>query len=303
MGGTDVADAFAWGKAQIAPGAARGGDAVFISPGGSDGASYLYGLADFRSAQTISIPGNATKADFLAAAAIVDKAEFVYFPGGEQNAYAVWAGTPLMAAVQNVYTRGGVVSGTSAGELVMGSFVFDAIAAGISENVTPAVALADPFDPKISFTRHMLDFPPLADAITEAHFESIDRFGRLAMFLARQHTDNAIARTPKKVLGIAIDEDAAVVIDGQKQGKLIRNNTSGRAFLVVGGPPAIAQPGQRLSYPGLEVHRLDDPAQTFDFGKWCGTAPVYTVDVSQDAANPFGTESPYDRTGTTSPCP
>jgi hypothetical protein len=130
--------------------------------------------------------------------------------------------------------------------------------------------------------------------------------GRLAMFMARQHTDGAIARTPKEVLGVAIDEGAAVVITGAGAGSLVRDPgapASARAFLVRGGAPSVAEPGQRLVYPALEVHRLDDPSQTFDFMRWCGTAPVYTIDVTADPAQPFGPESPYDRPGTSSPCP
>lgn len=126
--------------------------------------------------------------------------------------------------------------------------------------------------------------------------------GRLVMFMARQHTDGAIVRKPPSVLGIGIDEDAALVIDGAGLGKLIPRTPKGRVFVVRGGPPQVAAPGQRLVYPSLEVHRLDDPGQTFDFSRWCGTAPVYTIDLSADAAAPFGA-SPYDRAGTSSPCP
>jgi hypothetical protein len=126
--------------------------------------------------------------------------------------------------------------------------------------------------------------------------------GRLAMFMARQHTDGAITRQPPAGLGVGIDDDAALVVDGAGLGRIFVRSPAGRAFVVRGGPPQVASPGKRLVYPSLEVHRLDDPSQTFDFSRWCGTAPVYTIDLSADAAAPFGA-SPYDRAGVSSPCP
>jgi cyanophycinase len=301
-GGPDIDAAFAWARDTIAPGqSGRIGDLVVLLAGGDNSyAGALYARLPFRSAQTIVIPPGASPHDLAVAGAIVSRAEYVWYGGGQQSAYAVWAGSALAAAVQGVYDRGGIVGGTSAGALVMGAFVFDALTAGISENVTSAVGLADPFDPKISFTRHMFAFPPFADAITDVHFEERDRLGRLVTFMARQHTDGAIVRTPPSVLGIGIDEDAALVVDAKGVGRLIPRTPSGRIFLVRGGPPAVATAGQRLDYPALEVHRLDDPTQVFDFTRWCGTAPVYTLDLAADAG--FGA-APYDRPGVSSPCP
>ncbi len=304
-GGTLVGAALVWARDTLGGAAAstRAYDAVVVAAGGGDESLALYGAALFGSTQTLVLPPNAGDVDFAAAAAIVDRAELVLLPGGEQNAYAAWNGTALGKAIQDVYGRGGVIAGTSAGALVLGAFAFDAVAAGVSENVTPEVALANPFDPLISFTRHMFAFPPLADAITEVHFEQRDRMGRLAMFMARQHADGAIARTPPLVLGVAIDEHAAIVIDKSSIGTLVRDDPAARAFLVKGGPPTTCAPGKRLAYSGLEVHRLDDPSQSFDFARWCGTAPVYTLDVSPDAGDPFPGGSPYDRPASPSACP
>ncbi len=304
-GGTLVTAGISWARATLgADPSVRAFDAVIVSAAAGDQSAYFYDAAPFASAQTVVLAAGASDVDLARAAAIVARAEYVFFPGGEQSAYAVWKGTSLARAVQGVYDRGGVVAGSSAGTLILGAFVFDALAAGgISETVTPAVALADPFDPRISFTRHMFAFAPLADAITEVHFEQLDRMGRLAMFVARQQADNAVVRTPPQVLGIAIDEHAAIVIDAHGGGKLLRDQAGARAFLVKGGPPSTCVAGERLAYPGLEVHRLDDPSQAFDFGKWCGTAPTYTLDVYADASAPFGEASPYDRDASPSSCP
>ena len=306
LASTDLAISYSWAREQIG-GTARAGDVVVLSAGEAGGtAQFIYDSAQFRSAQNVIVPKDALAADVDAAAALVDKAELVYIAGGDQSTYVTpWRGTALATAISNVWTRGGVVGGTSAGALVLGEFVYDATATGLSENVMPEVALADPFDPKISFTRKMLAFPPLAGAITEVHFEARNRMGRIVPFMARQQVDGAVTRTPKEVLGIAVSDNAAVAIDRTGLGRLLRENATARAFVIKGGAPAVATAGQRLSYPGLRVLRFDDPAQRFDFttSKWCGNLPSYPLDVAPNADSPFGSASPYDRPGTTSPCP
>ena len=306
LSSTDMTVAFGWARDQIG-GTGRAFDVVVLSAGDASGtAQLIYDHAQFRSAQNVVVPKDASPSDAAVAAAVIDKAEVVWIAGGDQSTYVTpWRGTALATALSNVWKRGGVVGGTSAGTLVLGQFVYDATATGLSENVTPEVALADPFDAKISFTRNMLSFPPLAGVITEVHFEARNRMGRITPFMARQHADGVVTRTPREVLGIAVSDNAAIGIDKAGSGRLLREDGTARAFVIKGGPPAVVASGQRLSYPGLTVWRFDDPAQRFDFNstKWCGNLPSYNLDVAPSAAAPYGAASPYDRGGTTSPCP
>lgn len=303
LSSSDMAVEFAWARDQIG-GTDRAGDVVVLSASDSSTeAQFIYDHAQFRSVQNVVVPKTPGSTDI--AAALVDKAEFVWISGGDQSNYVTaWRRTSLATAISNVWKRGGVVGGASAGTLVLGEYVYDATVTGVSETVTPAVALADPFDPKISFTRDMLAFPPLAGAITEVHFEAIDRMGRIVSFMARQHADGVVTRTPREVLGIAVSDGAAIAIDRTNQGRLLREDGKARAFVIKGGPTPVA-PGQRLAYPGLTVWRFDDDVQRFDFrtDRWCGDLPRYTLDVAADAGNPYGSGSPYDRPGTASPCP
>jgi cyanophycinase len=303
-GGPDVDAAFQWSRTVIAKSATgRTGDVVVLRASGGDAyTSYLYDLASFRSVQTILIPEGAGTADFAAVSSIVSRAEVVFFAGGDQARYVAWKGTPIATAVQDVYTRGGVVGGTSAGCAILGAFAYDAVNTG-SSNVTSTTALANPFDARISFTRHMFAFPALADAVTDSHFFERDRMGRLVSFMARQIADGAVARAPAGVLGIGIDEGAAVVIDAQKQGRLLRQRPAARAFIVRGGIASTITAGAPLVYDALRIFRLEDPAATFDFGTWCGLVPSYAVSVDASKPTPFTPASPYDEAAVVATCP
>lgn len=296
-GGSDVDSAFSWMRGTLGPGGARFGDVVVLRASGSNAYdSYIFGLAPFSSVQTILLPPPSTLADLQLAADLVDQAEVVWFAGGDQSRYTAWAGSPLSAAVQRVYQRGGVVGGTSAGLAMLGQFAFDARVG----SVTSSEALADPFRADMTFTRDAFTFPLLAGVVTDSHFAPRDRFGRLTAFMARQVADGAAT----SVLGIGVDEATAVLVDKTGRGVLVRQGaSSGAAYFVTGGAPAQCAAGQPLVYSGLTVTRLDGAAQYFDVVRRCGTGPQYPLNVDARQAQPFGATNPYTAAGAAGVCP
>jgi cyanophycinase len=293
-GGTDVDAEFVWMRQQLSTDAStRLGDVVVLRASGADGyTQYIYDLAPFNSVQTVLLPPPSTLADLRLAAGLVDRAEAVFFAGGDQSRYAAWAGTELMAAVQRVYNRGGVVGGTSAGLAMLGEYVYDAR----TGSATSAEALANPYAASISFTRGALSFPFLAGAITDSHFRPRDRFGRLAAFMARQQAAS--------ILGIGVDEQTAVVVDKTGRATLLRQGAStGAAYFVAGGMATQLQAGQPLVYPGLTVLRLDAAGQYYDLVRRCGTGRSYAVSVDARQPDPYGGVNPYTAAGVTGTCP
>ena len=299
-GGADVDQAFVWMRSTLAGTLGQpAGDVVVLRATGTNAYdAYIAGLAPFNSVQTVLLPPPSTLTDLRTAAALVDKAEAVFFAGGDQSHYAAWAGTELLLAVQRVYARGGVVGGTSAGLAVLGQFVFDARVA----SVTSAEALANPFAAGVTFTRGALRFGPLDLALTDTHFGARDRFGRLTAFMARQHADGAVPGGAQ-VLGLGVDQAAAVVVNAAGQGRLVRDSGStGVAYFVLGGPATQVVAGQPLVYPNLTVMRLDAAGQLWDFGRRCGTGPTYALSVDARQANPFSVD-PYPAAGPAGTCP
>jgi cyanophycinase len=307
-GGPDVDDAFVWARRTLAgparPDGVRSGDAVVLRASGADGYDdYLYQLAGFRSVQTILLPREAGPADFSVATDLVTRAEFVFFAGGDQSRYVAWQATPLLAAVSAVYRRGGVVGGTSAGCAILGQYVYDAVSAG-SRTVTSRTALSDPFDPDISFSRRLFAFPELAGVITDTHFSARDRMGRLTSFVARQHADGVVTRRPPAVLGVGVDEGAALVIDKDMKGRLLRQSSTACVHILRGGPADTIAAGKALLYRSIAVLRLQDPTQdVWDFRSWCGAGAAFSLSVDGNAASPLSPADPYRESGERAHCP
>lgn len=301
-GGTDVDGEFVWARATLSSSStAPLGDVVVLRATGTNAYdAYILALAPFNSVQTILLPAPSTLTDLRAAAATVDRAEVVFFAGGDQSDYVAWAGSPLIAAVRGVYQRGGVVGGTSAGLAIQGQYAFDARVG----SVTSAQALANPYEPSITFTRDLFDWPALRGAITDTHFATRDRFGRLVAFMARQHADGVVPGPAPEVLGLGVEQGCAVVVDKVGQGRLLRGpGASCAAYFVRGGPAQQVSPGVPLVAPGLSVTRLDGPAQRYDFTRRCGTGPTAVISVDARQASPYGGVDPYTVAGDAGSCP
>ncbi len=296
-GGTDVNAEFVWIHDTIVGShSKRGADLVVLrATGDNDYDRYIYRLAPYHSVRTLLLPP-CSSADILRAAArIVARSTAVFFAGGNQADYVIWKGTPIQAAVQHVYDRGGVVGGTSAGEAILGQYVFDAVAER-NRNTTTRNAVRNPYERLISFTYDFLRFSALDDAITDQHFVTRNRFGRTAVFMARQIADGKVRRHPLVVLGVAVDEASGIVVDKHGIGTLLLQGKGGSAFLIRGGPAKRIVPEVAFVSAALTVTKLSKVGDRFDFKTWCGQEPTY--DVGVDGSKPYhdiySPRDPYD---------
>ena len=196
---------------------------------------YQYGL--FSSVQTIRIPPCAPDAAIDALVPLIDRADAVYFAGGDQAHYVRWKTTQLVAAIRRVYARGGLVGGGSAGLAVQGAVVFDSVAGDkLDEVVTTLNAVKYPFEKSISFTTDFFAWPALANTITDTHFVVRDRFGRTVVFIARIVHD-ALLPNVANVYGLGIDQASSVGV-GPDGFATVFNAPGGKgAFLVRGTSP------------------------------------------------------------------
>jgi beta-aspartyl-peptidase (threonine type) len=266
-----------------------GGDVVVLraTPDDSYSAEVMK-AAPFNSVQTICVPEAATADELAATAAIVGRAEGIFFSGGQQSRYVAWKGSALIAAVQAVYARGGIVGGTSAGLAILGERIFDGRLAASDEVTTPAL-LGDPDNPHVTMTEDLFEFPPLDDVITDTHFHERDRFGRLVTLMARQPGG--------RILGIGVDEQTALCIDRLGLGHLERTRPGQGAAYLLRGRGGQVRPGEPLGPVTVRVTRLDSTdatASLFDFRTWQGRGCVeydVTVDATQEgvySVDPYG---------------
>ena len=180
------------------------------------------------------------------------------------------------------------IGGTSAGCDVQGEYIYSAAEGSVySED-----ALRDPFDKRITLQNHSFVTHPLilGSVLTDTHFVTRDRMGRLVAFLARLWNEGL----PATALGI--DEQTAIAIDARGHGKMLRlaGGHGGRAYVVSPGKPAErCEKGEDLRYEDIAVQKLDAAAgDTFDFVSMSGgrASQRYNISARGGALEP---DDPY----------
>jgi cyanophycinase len=265
-GGTDVDEAMRWLIAR-----SGGGDILVLRATGTGAYNpYIAGLAPVNSAATLILRAREAAADPF----VLDKiqrAEAIFLAGGDQSDYVrMWKDTPLEDAIRAAAGRGVPVGGTSAGLAVMGQFVY----AAINSSADSATVLADPFHASVTLERGFLELPGLEGLITDSHFVTRDRMGRLVTFLARLIQDGWAAEGR----GIGVDERTAVLVDGGGQATIAGNGAA--YFFRATERPRACQPVVALQFDAVRVYRVAGPA-TFDLRAWKGTGGAdYTVSAA-----------------------
>ena len=172
---------------------------------------------------------------------ILKKAGGVFFTGGDQLRISSLIGdTVFEAGVREMYERGGIIAGTSAGATAMGENML--IKGGASASC------------KIGDIHMAPGLGLLPNVIIDQHFSERGRIGRLL---------GAIALNPR-ILGIGIDEDTAIIVHNNKFEVL----GNGVVYVVDGTQVthtniAEAQADSMLSLFGLTIHVMSS-GDTYD---------------------------------------
>jgi cyanophycinase len=130
-------------------------------------------------------------------------AKALYIVGGNQKDYIQnWKGTKTEDAIQHVFNSGGVISGSSAGEAILGEIAFSAW----NGSAYPKQSLLNPFYSKITLED---DFLKLIDNVLfDSHFIERGRVGRLIAFMINYYSNES-----RKILGVGVDDKTAICID------------------------------------------------------------------------------------------
>lgn len=275
MGGEfDVDEAFKWMIDK-----SGGGNFVVIRATNVDNYNakiFALGGDKLASVETLVIPSRAAANDPFVIARIRG-AEALFIAGGDQSDYVnYWQDTPVQDAIQELAGRNAPIGGTSAGLAVMGQYIFTALKGGI----TSSDALANPFDKSIVLGRDFFALPFMGGLITDSHFASRDRMGRLITFMARI-VDSGWT-SDGTVRGIGLDPGTALLVDDGNATLKRAPSTSGSAyFLRTTGTNQIYSKIP-LTYPNIDVQRLSASDRTFDLRRWTS---IYTFSYSVSAVN------------------
>lgn len=258
-GGTDVNAAYQW-----MCGHANGGDFLVIrATGTADYNPYILRLCPgINSVSTLKITKRLGARQPFVQQTILH-AEALFIAGGDQADYVrFYQHSPVSAAIDALARRGVPVGGTSAGNAILAQFAFSALS---NRTITSSEALNNPFDFRLTLDRDFLFLSPLlADTITDDHFVTRDRMGRLVTFLGRIGHDN-FGRRP---YGIALDENTAFLMEANGKGAVVGSSTV--YFLSTPGRPEICKPETPLTFKNLAVYRIAKGG-TFDIDAWVGT--------------------------------
>ncbi len=276
-GGGDVDDAFRWFVQK-----AGGGDIVVLRASGADGYNdYIFSkIGGVDSVETILFANRQASTDARVLATI-RAAEGIWLAGGDQSRYVnYWKGTPVAAALDAHVRAGKPLGGTSAGLAVLGEFSFSATTEG---TLTSEIALADPFDRRITLERDFLHFDLLRGVITDSHFMPRARLGRSLAFLARLHsndTPGAAAAPRDRLLGLGIDEKTALALEADGRGRVFTTAPAGRAWLMLPSQPAASlAPGRPLTLRDVRVIALG-PESRFEMRTLAVEKPAASSVVS-----------------------
>lgn len=225
MGGGDRNfDALRWFMAK-----AGNGHIVVLraSQGGEIGEEFFNEVGGIQSVETFVFKDRDAAHDPAILAAL-KRADGIFIGGGDQSRYVRWwRGTPVAAALDAHVRAGKPLGGTSAGLAMLGEYLYGAMDGG---SQTSPRALADPLGSGNTIEGDFLQLAALEGVITDSHFSERNRLGRLIAFVAK---GESIAGKP--LLGLGIDEDAAVAVEGDGRARIYATSPMAGATVVRGG--------------------------------------------------------------------
>jgi len=277
-GGTDLDEAFRWLCDR-----ADGGDLVVLRASGDDAYNpYINGLCKLNSVETIVTPDRQAALEPLVADKI-GKAAAIFISGGDQAKYIrFWRGTPVEAALRDAVKRGIPIGGTSAGLAVLGEYIYSAENdRDDDKDLSSDEALADPFYRQVIVTSDLLGIPILRGIITDTHFDTRKREGRLLVFMARILASGQRSR----IRAVGVDEKTALLVEPDGSAKVVGKGTVD--FFEAEKKPRVCDAGKPLSF-GPVIEKQVRTGKNFNLTKWKGesTDVMLSINTGKIAIEP-----------------
>jgi cyanophycinase len=270
-GGSDLDEAFRWLCDH-----ADGGDLLVLRASGTDAYNpYIQNLCHLNSVATLILPDRASAGDTFVTHAITDAAA-IFISGGDQGRYiGNWAGTSVERALRAGVRRGIPIGGTSAGLAVLGEYIYSAQNdPPDGPDLTSDAALANPFHPQVVIAPDLLGIPILRGIITDTHFDTRHREGRLLVFMARILASGET----EPIRGIGVDERVAVLVDPDGHAQIVGKKDGGADFYEASVKPQQCEAGLPLIF-GSIVKQAVPTGKTFDLHSWRYDGPNQVLKV------------------------
>lgn len=288
-GGIDVKEAYSWMIAKMAEcrdgKAGRLGNFLVIRAGGNPSYdSFINKLGPVASVQTVVVPTVETAND-PALETLIRNAGAIWLTGGDQgDYYNFWKGTLLERLISEQVKNYAIpIGGTSAGMMILTEFNYIAY----PYTITSFDALRNPYKEgsvtlKRDFWTYRTPFLPLLWTVSDSHFDTRDRMGRLITFLARVIGDKWATMNNARAIGV--DQETALLMEYSEQPaassgmifstiKVIANpeiNGAGYYLSPTTASRLTVTPGQPLTFTNVEVRKI--PAN--------GQSVIYQINVN-----------------------
>jgi len=198
------------------------------SQGGQIGDEFYNEIGGIQSAETFVFRDRESAYDPEILAALA-RADGIFIAGGNQSRYVrYWRDTPVAQALEAHVRAGKPLGGTSAGLAMLGEYLYGAMDGG---SVNSPVALSDPLGPDTTIETDFLRLDLMRGIVTDTHFSERGRLGRLMAFVAKAE---AMA-DGRPLLGLGVDEDAAVAVEGDGRARVYATAPGAGATVVRGG--------------------------------------------------------------------
>lgn len=270
-GGREVPSAMRW----FAERAGGGRLLILRASGGSDLQEYFYEeIGGVSAARTLVFTARSAAFD-PEVAALIDRADAVFIAGGDQARYIrFWKDTPVQQLLTAHVQSGKPIGGTSAGLAILGGWAYGALDDGSIDSLS---ALADPLGQAVTLEQDFLQVPWLRDVLTDTHFGQRDRQGRLLAFV-----NKARNLSGQPVVGLGVDEDAALALEADGRARLHRLDPAHVAWLIAPQLPAEQlQPGQHLRQGEVAVIGINGESE-LDLGTLDVHAPAFLYRARTD---------------------
>ncbi len=133
-------------------------------------------------------------------------------------------------------------------------------------------ALANPFYRQVVIVPDLLGIPILRGIITDTHFDTRQREGRLLVFMARILASEQAA----KIRGIGVDEKTALLVDPDGAAHVVGKGAVD--FFEADQKAQVCEPGWPLSFSGIRMEHINHGG-TFDVKTWHGGDRIWAVHV------------------------
>lgn len=269
-GGTDLDEAFRWLCDR-----ADGGDLLVLRASGADAYNpYINGLCKLNSVATLIIPDREVALE-PSVSGRIQKAAAIFISGGDQSKYTrYWRDTPVEVALRDAVKRGIPIGGTSAGLAVLGEYIYSAENDRPDDNdLKSETALADPFYRQVVVAPDLLGIPILRGIITDTHFDTRHREGRLLVFMARILESGK----EKRIRGIGVDEKTALLVEPDGSARVVGKGEVD--FYEAAGKPVACQPSNPVQIDHVQGWEIPS-GKSFDLKTWRGWGLPMLIEIT-----------------------